>query len=72
MFSVEPAAVVTIAPSMPSVVLAQAFPTKPIRVITANSAGGTSDIFVRALGEEMQRRLGQPIVVENRCPYSKL
>src|SRR5882724_3632835 len=45
---------------------AQSYPNKPIRVITANSAGGTSDIFVRALGEEMQMRLGQPIVVENR------
>ncbi len=45
---------------------AETYPSKPIRVITANSAGGTSDIFVRALGEEMQKRLGQPIVVENR------
>jgi tripartite-type tricarboxylate transporter receptor subunit TctC len=45
---------------------AQGYPNKPIRVITANSAGGTSDIFVRALGEELQKRLGQPIVVENR------
>jgi tripartite-type tricarboxylate transporter receptor subunit TctC len=45
---------------------AQSYPSKPIRVITANSAGGTSDIFVRALGEELQKRLGQPIVVENR------
>ena len=45
---------------------AQGYPTKPIRVITANSAGGTSDIFVRAMGEELQKRLGQPIIVENR------
>ena len=45
---------------------AQTYPTKPIRIITANSAGGTSDIFVRALGEELQKRLGQAIVVENR------
>jgi tripartite-type tricarboxylate transporter receptor subunit TctC len=45
---------------------AQTYPSKPIRVITANSPGGTSDIFVRALGEELQKRLGQPIVVENR------
>jgi tripartite-type tricarboxylate transporter receptor subunit TctC len=45
---------------------AETWPTKPIRVITANSAGGTSDIFVRALGEELQKRVGQPIVVENR------
>ncbi len=36
---------------------AQSYPTKPIRVITANSAGGTSDIFVRALGDELQKRL---------------
>ena len=45
---------------------AQSYPSKPIHVITANSAGGTSDIFARALGEEMQKRLGQPVVVENR------
>src|SRR6187401_2804125 len=50
----------------PSPVNAQGYPTKPIRVITANSAGGTSDIFVRALGDEMQKRFGQPIIVENR------
>lgn len=49
-----------------SPVVAQTYPSKPIRVITANSAGGTSDIFVRALGDELQKRLGQPIVVENR------
>ena len=45
---------------------ADTYPSKPIRIITANSAGGTSDIFVRALGEELQKRLGQPIVIENR------
>ncbi len=52
--------------AMPELANAEPYPTKPIRVITANSAGGTSDIFVRALGEELQKRLGQPIVVENR------
>ncbi len=45
---------------------AQSYPNKPIRIITANSAGGTSDIFSRALAEELQKRLGQPIVIENR------
>jgi len=45
---------------------AQTYPSKPVRVITANSAGGTSDIFTRALGEELQKLWGQPIVVENR------
>ena len=45
---------------------AQAYPSKPVRVITANSPGGTSDIFVRALGEELQKRWGQPVIIENR------
>ncbi len=45
---------------------AETYPSRPIRIITANSAGGTSDIFVRAMGEELQKRLGHPIVVENR------
>jgi tripartite-type tricarboxylate transporter receptor subunit TctC len=47
-------------------VAAQDYPTRPIRVIATSSAGGTSDIFMRALAEELHRRLGQPIVVENR------
>jgi tripartite-type tricarboxylate transporter receptor subunit TctC len=42
------------------------YPSKPIRVIAATSAGGTSDIFIRALGEEFQKRTGQPLIVENR------
>jgi len=45
---------------------AQDYPTKPIRVLTATSAGGTSDIFMRVLGDEVQRRWGQPLIVENR------
>jgi tripartite-type tricarboxylate transporter receptor subunit TctC len=46
--------------------LAQDYPAKPIRVITATSAGGTSDIFIRVLGEELQKRWGQPLIVDNR------
>jgi tripartite-type tricarboxylate transporter receptor subunit TctC len=45
---------------------AQDYPNRPIRVIASSSAGGTSDVFMRALGEELGKRLGQPIVVENR------
>ena len=45
---------------------AQTYPSRPIRVIAANSAGGTSDIFLRALGDEFQKRTGQPLVIENR------
>ena len=46
--------------------LAQDYPTRPIKALTTTSAGGISDIFMRALGDEMLKRWGQPIVVENR------
>jgi len=45
---------------------AESYPTRPIRILTANSVGGTSDIFVRALADGLQQRLGQPIIVDNR------
>jgi tripartite-type tricarboxylate transporter receptor subunit TctC len=45
---------------------AQDYPARPIRALTATSAGGTSDVFMRVLGEEVRKRWGQPIVVENR------
>ena len=45
---------------------AEDYPSKAVRIITANSVGGTSDIFVRALAEQLQQRLGQPIIVDNR------
>ena len=46
--------------------LAQDYPVRPIRAITATSAGGTSDIFMRLIGDAFQKRFGQPIIVENR------
>ena len=46
--------------------LAQDYPTRPIKAVTTTSAGGISDVFMRALGDELHKRLGQPIVVENR------
>jgi tripartite-type tricarboxylate transporter receptor subunit TctC len=46
--------------------VAQDYPARPIRVIATSSAGGTSDIFMRALAEELHKRLGQPVIIENR------
>jgi tripartite-type tricarboxylate transporter receptor subunit TctC len=40
---------------------------KPIRVVVATGAGGTSDVFMRVLGDEYHRRFGRPFVVENRA-----
>jgi tripartite-type tricarboxylate transporter receptor subunit TctC len=45
---------------------AQALPSKPIRFIVPYLAGGTTDLVARTVGEEMSRRLGQPVVIENR------
>jgi tripartite-type tricarboxylate transporter receptor subunit TctC len=45
---------------------AQDYPVRAIKTLTTTSAGGISDIFMRALGDELHKRWGQPIVVENR------
>ena len=45
---------------------AQDYPSKPIRAIGGSAPGGISDVFIRTLGEELHKRWGQPIVVENR------
>src|SRR5262245_17075948 len=50
-----------------SIAHAQDYPSRPIRVIVTTSPGGISDVFLRALGEGLHQRLGQPIVVENRA-----
>jgi tripartite-type tricarboxylate transporter receptor subunit TctC len=45
---------------------AQDYPTRPVRALTTTSAGGLSDIFMRALGEELRQKWGQPLIIENR------
>jgi tripartite-type tricarboxylate transporter receptor subunit TctC len=45
---------------------AQDYPTRTIRVIIPLDPGGGGDVFTRALADELQKALGQPVVVENR------
>ncbi len=44
----------------------QGFPNRPIRMLVPWGAGGTTDVQMRAYCEAASRRLGQPVVVENR------
>jgi tripartite-type tricarboxylate transporter receptor subunit TctC len=45
---------------------AQAYPSKPVRIIVGVAAGSTSDILARILSQWLSSRLGQQFIVENR------
>jgi tripartite-type tricarboxylate transporter receptor subunit TctC len=45
---------------------AQAYPTRPVRIIIGWPAGGVADIVARLMGQWLSERLGQPFVIENR------
>lgn len=43
-----------------------AFPTRPVRILTAFPAGSGPDVALRAVAEQLARQWGQPVVVDNR------
>ena len=45
---------------------AQAWPSKPIRVVVGYPAGGQTDVFARLYGEYVQQQTGQQWIVENK------
>jgi tripartite-type tricarboxylate transporter receptor subunit TctC len=44
----------------------ETYPTRPIKMIVPNPAGGVGDLIARVLAEEMNAELGQPVVIENK------
>src|SRR5258707_15140054 len=46
--------------------MAQAYPTRPVRIVVPYPAGGGNDIVARLIGQWLSERFGQPFVIENR------
>jgi tripartite-type tricarboxylate transporter receptor subunit TctC len=53
-------------PGVSRIAWAQAYPTRPVRLIVPYAPGGASDTVARLMGQWLSQRLGQPFVIENR------
>jgi len=60
------AACVALLSAMSRIARAQAYPTRPVRLIVGLAAGGGADILARLMGQWLSERLGQQFVIENR------
>jgi tripartite-type tricarboxylate transporter receptor subunit TctC len=49
-----------------AVALAQAWPAKPLKLVTPFPPGGSADVIARLIGQSLAEQLGQPVVIDNR------
>ena len=61
------AALAALTAAVPMAVHAQAYPSKPVRLIVPFAPGGTTDIVARIVSQSMGTALGQQVVVENKA-----
>jgi tripartite-type tricarboxylate transporter receptor subunit TctC len=54
-------------PPVPALIGAEAYPSRPLRLVVGFAAGGTLDALARIVGQSLSDRLGQPLIVENRA-----
>src|SRR5215468_5822401 len=54
-------------PAVSQIARAQSYPARPVRIIVAASAGGTTDILARLFGQWLSERLGQQFLIDNRA-----
>jgi tripartite-type tricarboxylate transporter receptor subunit TctC len=60
------AAGATALPAVSHIAWAQIYPTRPVRLVVASTAGTSPDILARLIGQWLSQRLGQPFVIDNR------
>src|SRR3990172_7602277 len=64
--SLRPVLTAMVAALLPALAWAQAYPTKPIRIIVGFSAGGSADLVARIAGQKLSAGLGQSVIIDNR------
>src|SRR6516225_6980257 len=53
-------------PALSRIMRAQAYPSRPVRLITPFPAGQASDTVARLIGQSLSERIGEPVIIENR------